>query len=442
MYNKVIEVSGLIKDYHIYKTPRDRLVQLLTGKNRSIKVRALDNVTFSVASGEVVGILGRNGAGKSTLLKVLTHVLPATAGSVKVQGKVSAILELGVGINPEYSGKENATLGALARGVDPRHVHNVVDRIVDFSELGDVIDHPLKSYSSGMQARLLFSTAIMAEAETMIIDEALAAGDALFQEKCLNKMRSIAGKGVTILFVSHSIEMVQQLCTRAILLTNGRISCDGTTSQVTQQYYNQLAEERNHGVGKLKSKMLEIRPNKNTSSKMLPGGTTPARLSFKSADIHKMLDSQEASLPANGAPPFIQQAIILDERGGMVQTDVENGSELCVAMRVCSPKECRLIVGFEIRLPTGLTVYSVQNVLIGRDVVFRGTCDLAWVFRCALQKGQHILGIGVGDVIRNHSPLRTAPFEITDLRQQWKVINIVGGPEFGGVVNLDPTLMT
>jgi ABC-type polysaccharide/polyol phosphate transport system ATPase subunit len=441
MSDKAIEVRGLSKDYHIYTSPRDRLLQLLTGRNKSIKVRALDGVTFSVARGEVVGILGRNGAGKSTLLKVLTHVLPASAGSVEVRGKISAILELGVGINPEYSGRDNAILGSLARGVDPKQLGKIVTKIIDFSELSDVIDRPLKSYSSGMQARLLFSTAIMVDADVMIIDEALAAGDALFQEKCLNKMRSIAESGVTVLFVSHSIDLVQQLCTRAILMHKGQIICDGRTADVTQEYYARLAAERNNAV---KSRIVAA-PSTGIdidTHEQIAASSDITKHRAKDIDhLKSILDAAQPMKRDSEKCPFIERAVIARGDGTLVSGNVEHGEELSIAMRVCSPSRiCRLIVGFEIRLPTGFTVYSVQNVLLRTDIRFVDCCDLSWMFKCTLQNGPHIIGIGVGSIVDHESDIRTAPFEITDLRQQWSTINVSCSPEFGGIVNLQPHL--
>ena len=166
-----IRIEGRVKDYRVYAHPRDRLAELILRKPRHQPFRALDNVSFSLEQGDVMGILGRNGAGKSTLLKVLTGVLSADQGTVEVNGTVSSILELGVGINPEYSGRENARLGALARGVPAAKLDKIVDEIIEFSELPAVIDNPLKTYSSGMQARLFFATAISADAEIIIIDE-------------------------------------------------------------------------------------------------------------------------------------------------------------------------------------------------------------------------------------------------------------------------------
>jgi len=408
MSDKAIEVCKLSKDYRLYTSPRDRLLQLLTGRDKSIKVRALNGVTFSVKRGEVVGILGRNGAGKSTLLKVLTHVLPASAGSVQVRGRISAILELGVGINPEYSGRDNAKLGSLARGVDPRHLDKIVSKIIDFSELGDVINRPLKSYSSGMQARLLFSTAIMAEADVMIIDEALAAGDALFQEKCLLHMKDIASSGVTVLFVSHSIDMVQQLCNRALVLQDGRLICDSDVSTATHEYHELLARERSQ---------------QNNAEQVI--------LNRSDGPIDKS-DKHDYNIG------YIESLLLLDKKGQTVSELIAGQRYSCIITLHAVKHIESVYVGFRIYLPSGLVLFATSNTMLGTRLELKSgeTSTITFTFKCLLQTGVYLLGCGLGKLVDSNNRLYPAPFLPIHICNGIATVSVRAENNFGGLCDL------
>jgi lipopolysaccharide transport system ATP-binding protein len=197
---------------------------------------ALRDVSFEVQPGEVVGIIGRNGSGKSTLLKILSQITAPTAGRVELQGRVASLLEVGTGFHPELSGRENMFLNGAILGMTKREIRRKFDEIVTFAEIEKFIDTPVKRYSSGMYVRLAFAVAAHLEPEIMVIDEVLAVGDAAFQKKCLGKMGEVARAGRTVLFVSHNMVAVQNLCNRGLLLENGIVKTDGTVWDATQTY--------------------------------------------------------------------------------------------------------------------------------------------------------------------------------------------------------------
>lgn len=211
-------------------------MQQAGGQSASERFWALRDVSFNVQEGEVVGIIGRNGAGKSTLLKILSRITAPTSGTVKIKGRVASLLEVGTGFHPELTGRENIFLNGAILGMSRQEVRRRFDAIVAFSEIERFIDTPVKRYSSGMYVRLAFAVAAHLEPEILIVDEVLAVGDAVFQQKCLGKMGEVAGSGRTVLFVSHNMQAVRNLCHRAILLEGGSLTLTGTAVEVVDAY--------------------------------------------------------------------------------------------------------------------------------------------------------------------------------------------------------------
>jgi lipopolysaccharide transport system ATP-binding protein len=237
----VLEVQRLSKRFKIYNRTADRLVEGLFGKTRHRVHAALEDVSFSLGQGEAIGVLGQNGAGKSTLLKLVSGVLMPDTGTIGRHGRIAGLLELGTGFDGRLSGRDNIAVNARLIGMTSAEIEERFEAIVAFSELAGFIDAPLRTYSSGMIMRLGFAVAIHADPVCFIVDEALAVGDARFQQKCLKRIREFRDNGGSILYVSHDINSVKLLCDRAILLSDGRIVFDGLPDEAAQIYYRLIA---------------------------------------------------------------------------------------------------------------------------------------------------------------------------------------------------------
>ncbi|SHH33924.1 ABC transporter ATP-binding protein [Tepidibacter thalassicus] len=235
---EAIKVENLTKIYKLYDKPIDRLKESLSFIKKSYHrdFYALNNVSFAVKKGETVGIIGKNGSGKSTLLKIITGVLSPTLGSVKSSGKISALLELGAGFNPEYTGIENIYLNGTMMGYKRDEIDEKLDSILEFADIGEFIYHPVKTYSSGMFVRLAFAVAINVDPDILIVDEALSVGDIFFQSKCYKKFDEFKNKGKTILFVTHDVGSIIKYCDRAIVLNDGILVEEGLPSEMVDVY--------------------------------------------------------------------------------------------------------------------------------------------------------------------------------------------------------------
>lgn len=260
--NKAISVKNLSKVYKIYEKPIDVLWETLQRKKKHKEYWALKNVSFDVYRTDVVGVIGRNGAGKSTLLKIIASTLDKTYGSIEVKGKVSAILELGSGFHPEYTGRQNIYMGGMVLGMSREEIDRKLQWIIDFSELSSVIDQQFKTYSSGMAARLTFSTAMSVEPDVFIVDEALAAGDSFFIPKAMKRIKDICSSGATVFFVSHSTDLVKRLCNKALYLENGEVRYFGNAQEICSIYEMETLQAASKYLGNKKEINIAAKPNK------------------------------------------------------------------------------------------------------------------------------------------------------------------------------------
>ncbi|MFZ4119149.1 MAG: ABC transporter ATP-binding protein [Polynucleobacter sp.] len=239
-----IKANQLGKCFALYRQPSDRLKQLLWGrfKKYTNDFWALQNICFEIHAGEIVGIVGRNGAGKSTLLQLLCGTLKPSTGKLQVTGRVAALLELGAGFNPDFTGRENVYMNAAILGLQRHEIDDRIQSIIEFAEIGQFIDQPVRTYSSGMFMRLAFSVATSSDPDILIIDEALSVGDGAFARKSFERIMSLKERGKTILFCSHAMYQVEALCSRALWLENGSIKMDDSSAKVTSAYQASLIE--------------------------------------------------------------------------------------------------------------------------------------------------------------------------------------------------------
>lgn len=237
--NIAIKVEHVDKSFTVYydraNTLKERLL-FLTRNKRKEKRQILKDINLEIKKGETVALIGVNGSGKSTLLKLMTQIIFPNKGTIETHGKLTSLLELGAGFHPDFSGRENIYFNASIFGLTKKEIDNRLNQIIEFSELGELIDNPVRTYSSGQYMRLAFSVAINVDAEILLIDEILSVGDQHFQEKCFKKMKELKAEGKTMVFVTHSMESVRNLCDRAVWLYEGKVKMDGDTQEVIKEY--------------------------------------------------------------------------------------------------------------------------------------------------------------------------------------------------------------
>lgn len=357
MTNIAITVREISKRYRLgasrHDTLRDRIafgVGSLLRKNRNDgrppgELWALRDVSFDIQRGEVMGIIGPNGAGKSTLLKILSRITEPTTGRVEIYGRVGSLLEVGAGFHPELSGRENIYFNGAILGMTGEEIDRKFDEIVDFAEIEQFLETPVKHYSSGMYVRLAFAVAAHLEPEILLVDEVLAVGDTAFQRKCLGKMNAVATEGRTVLFVSHNMAAIQTLCSRGVVLQRGVVAVDDEVSNAVTAYLRSLEDTASHsladrkdrpGRGRVRLTKVEIFGGNDHSSTMLASGQ-PAYFVFHLSDIIKGLECTFTIYDHHGKPVVNFNSAILGPRD---RSEPEIG-----AKSICEVEELLLVPG-------------------------------------------------------------------------------------------------
>lgn len=449
-----ISVNSLSKSYHIYENPRDRLKQMvvpriskLLGYSHPVYYRdfwALQDVSFRVSKGETVGILGKNGSGKSTLLQLICGTLNPTAGSVDINGRVAALLELGAGFNPEFTGKENVYLNASILGLSEHEIDERYESIVRFADIGDFVNYPVKTYSSGMFVRLAFAVQAQIDPEILVVDEALAVGDARFQSKCFNRLQELKENGTSILLVTHSTEQVVTHCDRAILLDGGRKQEDGLPRQIVNKYLDLL-----YGNG----------PRSAPSPKSRAPTKPPVN---KGVDLNDELEIVKIQVPdfysgdeekfgmrntynehehrwGDGIVEIIDYCVV--RNNDFYPTEFKSGDHITVYLRVRFLQDViRPICGFTLKTKEGVTLYGTNTEMGAVDGDFAEglegkTCIISFEVDLNVGGGDYFLSVGVAS--------RNVEGEVFPHDRRYDAIHlhVQQGKGFFGLSDLDATMV-
>lgn len=405
-----ISVNGLAKRYEIYGRPADRLKQMtlprlqrwLGGASRGYFTEfwALRDVSFDVMQGETVGIVGRNGSGKSTLLQIISGVLAPTQGRVTVHGRVAALLELGSGFSPEFTGRENVYLNAAVLGLNRDEIDARFDDILAFADIGGFIDQPVKTYSSGMAMRLAFAVQAQIDPEILIVDEALSVGDARFQAKCFARLQALKSKGTSILLVTHSTEQVVAHCDRAILLENGQVVVNGEPRPVVNRYLDLL-------YGRTRNADVAAPEPSGPSHSSLHGKDDLLLLKWD-PDFRTRPEPYYHERPAynpyehrwgDGCAELMDFALVSDAQ--WFPSAVISGSEIILYVKFRFREQIgRPILGLTVKTKEGVTVYGTNSELLDIvEIIESGAAGMVQIarmqFRCNLAPGDYFLSLGI-----------------------------------------------
>ena len=395
---KLLKVENICKSFRLYKSPSDRFLEIILRQKKHTEHQALENINFELMSGQSLGIIGSNGAGKSTLLKLLLGVLVPDSGKITFNGRITGLLELGTGFNSELTGMENLRINALLLGMSALEIEEKIQLIIDFSEIGHFINEPLKIYSSGMIMRLAFSIAVHANPDCFVVDEALAVGDAYFQQKCVRKIMEFRENGGALIFVSHDLNAVKILCDRVLVLEKGKIVTITNPNDATKVYNRSLAK-----VGS-----DEITSKKNKNSK----GFGTRRAEFIETTIFGSLSGSDKI--SSGETVEIKSIVF------------------------CNEKIHDLVLGFVIRDRFEQDVFGTNSFLLGKKIPSNanGTFQANWSFVMNLGPGKYTLSVAL-HVGPDHT-VECLHWE--DATLEFEVAGIIGN-NFVGLCKLDPSLI-
>lgn len=364
-----LRVNNLTKEFVLphqrVSTVKSKIVSLFRRFDNEMQL-AVNDVSFEVKKGEFFGVVGRNGSGKSTLLKCMAGVYTPNKGNVHVNGKLVPFIELGVGFNPELSGRDNVFLNGALLGISPKEMQDMYEDVVEFAELGEFMDQSLKNYSSGMQVRLAFSIAIRAKADILLLDEVLAVGDAAFQQKCNDYFASLKkDKNQTVILVSHNMSAIEKYCDRALLLESGKIVDIGPSNQIATAYENSLLIEQTKKI---------------SATKEAGSNATSRDIDLESVTI---------------------------EQAGKTAKELKTGKDFSVTLKYkCHRELAGLDFGFSIKNHDRATIANISTVAaIGKQSCKKGTNKVAFTVQNILKRGVYYINVGVADVSDGYRPL-------------------------------------
>lgn len=389
----VIKAENLSKSYKIFESNRDRFKEAFNpfGKRYSRDFFALRDISFEVRRGENIGLIGQNGSGKSTLLKIITGVLTPTSGSIEVRGRIASLLELGAGFNPEMTGVENIYMNGLLVGYSREVMDNKIDEIITFADIGDFIRQPVKTYSSGMFARLAFAVNAFVEPDILIVDEALSVGDAFFQRKCIDKMHAMIDGGVTVLFVSHDVFAVKSLCKRAFLLRAGEIVMDASAKDVIAAYQNDIFQSQNDFAENQtnKRRLDAIAEAREQQRNVVPADfNIPITAEGLAANRNSFIKYAEYNRTQDGRAAF--ENIQLLNLDGECINEVYFGQEVVLRMVVKFHQDVDCLgMGYHIRNSTGIDLIYTDSRFNDIKAIFDAQSGevyvIDWKFRIELK---------------------------------------------------------
>ncbi len=382
MNDIAIKLENVSKFYKLYNSPVDRFKEALNpfGKVFHRDFYALNNINLEIKKGEILGVVGKNGCGKSTLLKLISKVLTPNEGNVIVKGKISALLELGSGFNPEFTGMQNIFFYGTILGFLKSEMENRLDEILAFADIGEFINQPIKTYSSGMKARLAFSVAIYVDPEILILDEVLSVGDMLFQRKCFMKMEELFNSNKTIIYVSHDIDSINRLCTRAVLLSQGNVVLDGKPKVVTAEYKRRQYE--NETVKKV--------------GIVLEKSQQPEAISDMERDVDISLKT-EVIVKEGSSHIDIQDYHILDKKGQRVNVLKCHECYTYVYCVELNQEHNGVMFGAGIRDKQGVPLSWTIEDCVKRKMEAGCFYRIEWKFTCRLQAGLYYMTAGARD---------------------------------------------
>ena len=402
----VIQIEHITKKYNLYARPQDRFREAVGFHHKSLHndFYALKDISFDVHSGETVGIIGTNGSGKSTLLKIITGILKPSKGMVSVNGRVSALLELGAGFNQEYTGLENIYLNGRMMGYSRKEMESRVPDIVDFADIGEFIAQPVKTYSSGMFARLAFAVAINVEPDILIVDEALSVGDLFFQNKCFRKFEELKGKGVTILFVSHDISSVRQMCSRVLWIEKGIQKIFDQSDLVCDMYMDERRIFLNQMTTKNESEH-EIKATALQQRKKYP----------RIMNVKDRFGSTKVRLIS---------AFFTTPEGDIVNAlEVDTNYQAHVAFNALADLS-NIIVGFVLENNKGLPIFDINNYINQQETISARkdqTIEIVYSFKLPrILKGTYLISAAIAEGTQEANEILTWLHGIADM----EVINM------------------